>query len=307
MVALEELVRRAREALEQEVAAPVTRARVIQARRLGGSGQQLLLAVTLRGPPKRELVVKCFQADGAEGEARVLRRASKEIERAIQASRAGLGAPVLSATSTERFAYLATPQGLGDLEQLLQARHHLPLRLLQDLVAKAFRLCAHPWLTKNGHACFDLKPANVVVYGSDGQPFRVFVKRLASLTQKGRPSECDDLSVRLIDFDPVYWAKVPSSDCALLNTTILLLNLVSWHTVAPLGPYLPAEAHHLACELRKRDPRLKKLLLRHESLLRRGPLYYLLDGKSDVPSRPFWSIVEARLKYHAVGKTSEEP
>ena len=147
MAALEELVRRAREALEQEVAAPVTHARVIQARQLGGSGKQLLLAVTLRGPPKRELVVKCFQAAGAEGEARVLRRAAKEIDRAIQASRAGLGAPVLCATtSTESFAYLASPQGLGDLEQFLQARHHLPLRMVQDLVAKAFRLCAHPWL-----------------------------------------------------------------------------------------------------------------------------------------------------------------
>lgn len=307
MVALGEMVRRAREALEQEVAVPVTHARVIHARRLGGSAQQLLLAVSLRGPPKRELIVKCFQADGAEGEVRALRRASKEIGRALQASQAGLGAPVLCATSTAGFAYLATPQGLGDLEQLLQARHHLPLRLVQDLVAKAFHLCAHPWLTKHGHACFDLKPANVVVYGSEGQAFRVFVKRLASLTQKGRPSGCDDLSVRLIDFDPVYWAKVPSSDCALLNAAILLVNLVSWHTAAPLGPYLPAEAHLLACRLRRRDPCLKKLLLKHESRLRRGPLYYLLDGENDVPIRRLWSVLEDRLNYHAVGKSTEEP
>ena len=291
------VARRAQQILAEACLLPVDVSRVLQEKTKGPCAQ-VLLEGAVRGPLRRPFILKCFETS----EQRETARVDKELRRAQNASRAGLGAPVLCAIRRGSLALLATDKGAGDLEDCLRARNWLPLHLLQELLRQAFDLCAHPWMVKRGLVCCDLKPSNFVVYLGRRPAFSGPLKSLASLAKHGRLFSSRPSTLRLVDFDPSLWSRGASSECGVLNKLMLLLNLLSWKTKDALGPYLPEGAKGLAVALRDRSPDLTRLLETRMGCLEKGPLHYLRlnPAKETVSLEALLKIVDAHMLYHNI-------
>jgi hypothetical protein len=292
-----EVARRAQQILAEACLLPIDVSRVIQ-EKMKGPRAQVLLEGAVRSPLRRPLVLKCFETS----EHRETARVDKELRRAQNASRAGLGAPVFCAIRRGSLALLATDKGVGDLEGFLRARNWLPLHLLQQLLRQAFDLCAHPWMVEHGLVCCDLKPSNFVVYLGRSPTFSRPLKSLASLAKHGRLFASLPLTLRLVDFDPYLWSRGASSECGILNKLMLLLNLLSWKTKDALGPYLPEGAKGLAVALRDRSPDLISLLETRLGCLEKGPLHYFrLDPtKEHISLETLLKIVDTHMSYHKI-------
>jgi len=254
---------------------------------------------------REDCALKCF----VHGPEDVLSKArvGKETELAEWASLEGIGIPVHAVMQLPETTVLVMPMAVGDLEGVLRSRQRLPYTLVRDLFRQAFRLATHDKLISRGMVCADLKPANFLVHARGSR--KCAACDLAAVVKKGGSSvESCALELRLVDFDPYFWAKAKGRDAAVLNTFILLANSVLWKTPYALGPYMPEESLGVAAGVLARDPVLMEVLSRHLRLLRRGPFHYSrLPAGSNAPLEALLVQLSDALSAHGLGVYSERP